>query len=101
MKNRLISRRSASLTDEEKQLDIAVSFIQNPHLSFRKTSQQYIDHKSVHKILKLIKFNFYKVKFVQELNDDDSDCRLEFCDLIMKIIDDLNFLFNIVFSDDF
>jgi len=103
MKNRLISRWPTSVTDEKKtRYIIAVSFIQNPYLCLlRKVSQQYnIDHKSVHKILKLIKFNFYKVKFVQEFNDDDPDCRLEFCDLMMERIDDPNFLFNIVFSDE-
>jgi len=68
------------------------------HISFfLKASQHHnIDHKSVHKILRL-KFYPYKVKLVQELNDDPN-YRLEFCDLMMKKIDaDRNFLFNIVF----
>lgn len=38
---------------------------------------------------------------VQELNKDDFDRRMEFCELIMrKIDDDSNFLFNIVLSDE-
>lgn len=75
--------------------------MQDP-LSLRKASQQHnIDHKSVHKILKLIKFHLDKVKLIQELNDNDPDCRLEFCDLMMERIDaDPNFLFNIIFSDE-
>jgi len=54
----------------------------------------------LHKILKLIKFYPYKIELVQELNDDDSDCRLEFYDLMIERTDaNLNFLFNIVSSD--
>jgi len=87
MTNRSILGRPASVTNEKKQLDVAVSFIQNPHLSLRKhsshkASQQHnIDHKSVYM---LIKFHLYKVKLVQKLNDNDPDRCLEFCDLMME-----------------
>jgi len=79
-----------------------LQFIQNPHLSLCKVSQQHnIDHKSVYKILKLIKFHLYKVKLVQELNNDNPDRCIEFCNLMMERTDtDPNFLFNIVFSND-
>jgi len=53
------------------------------------------------KILKNNKFHPYKVHLVQELNDDDFDRCIEFCELMMERIDeDLNFLSNIVFSDE-
>jgi len=52
----------------------------------------------VHKNLKL-KFHPYKVKLVQEFNDDESNRCLEFCNLIMERIN-ANFLFNIVVFPD-
>jgi len=45
--------------------------------------------------IKKLKFHPYKVKLVQELNEDEPDRRLEFCDLMMEKIN-ANFLFNIV-----
>jgi len=37
----------------------------------------------MHTILMLIKFHSYKIILVQELNDDNPNRRLEFCDLMM------------------
>ncbi|EFN82646.1 hypothetical protein EAI_11103, partial [Harpegnathos saltator] len=53
------------------------------------------------KILKMNKFHPYKIHLVQELNEDDFDRRIEFCDLMMeKIAKDPNYLSNVVFSDE-
>jgi len=55
----------------------------------------------VHKILKLINFHPYKVKLIQKPNDDDLDCGLKFCDVMLERIDaNPNLLFNIVFFDE-
>jgi len=83
-------------------LDVLLSFIENPHDSSRKVALQHdIDKKSVLKILKNNKFHPYKAHLVQELNEDDFDRRIEFCELMMERIDeDPNFLSNIVFSDE-
>jgi len=94
--------RRINIGDEEKQLDVAQSFVENPHLNTRNTNQQHdISRMAVQKILKKIKFYLYKINLVQKLNKDNFDRRMEFCKLIMKKIDnDPNFLFNIVFSDE-
>ena len=52
-------------------------------------------------ILKSINFHLYKVHLVQELNKDDPDRRVEFCEIMMDRIDrDPLFLYNTVFSDE-
>jgi len=51
--------------------------------------------------LKSIKFHPYKIHLVQELNEDDPDRRIEFCEtMVNKIDEDPPFLYNIVFSDE-
>jgi len=56
---------------------------------------------SVHKILKQNKFDSFKVRLVHELNEDDFDRRVEFCEIMMARIDtDPDFLFKIIFSKE-
>lgn len=101
-KNRLKSGRPKSQTSEEKQFEVAASFVENPRLSIRKAAQQLeMSTFSIHKNLKLLKFHPYKIHLHQELNEDDYDRRLEFCEIMMGWIDENpNFLYNIVFSDE-
>ncbi|XP_011687761.1 PREDICTED: uncharacterized protein LOC105449970 [Wasmannia auropunctata] len=71
--------RLATATNPEKSLDVLQSFVENSHISTRRTAQEHqIDQKSVCKILKQNKFRPYKIHLVQELNEDDFDRRLEF-----------------------
>ncbi|KAL6263044.1 hypothetical protein P5V15_005864 [Pogonomyrmex californicus] len=103
--------RPASATNEEDTITIRCTIICSEstflriaflRIAFlRIAPQQHNIDKSVHTILKHVKFHPYKIKLVQEFNDNDPDRRLEFCDLMMERIDaDPNFLFNIVFSDE-
>ena len=62
-----------------------------------------LSYGSVQRILtKMLKLHPYKVKLVQELNDDDPDRRVQFAELMMnRMDDDTNFLKRIcVFSDE-
>jgi len=68
------------MTCEEKQLDVAQSFVGNPYLSTRKANQHDISRMAVQRILKKIKFYSYKINLVQESNEDDFDRRMEFCE---------------------
>lgn len=54
------------------------------------------------KVLRSNRFHHYKIHLVQELNNDDYDRHIEFCELLMmeRIDKDSNFLSNIVFSDE-
>ena len=102
IKNRPVTGRPQAATNEEKSLDVLLSFVENPHESSRSVAlQQDIDQKSVLKILKVNKFHPYKMKLVQELNEDDPDRRIEFCETMMEMItQNPIFLQNIVFSDE-
>lgn len=102
VKDRPRPGRPQTATNEEMQMDIALSFVEDPHLSTRRAALHHdVSHMSVHRCLKSIRFHPYKMHLVQELNEDDPDRRIEFCDEMMTIINnDNNFLHNIVFSDE-
>lgn len=96
------SGRPASATNEDISLDVLQSFIENPHESLRSAAETHdISVKSVQNIMKGSNFKAYKVHLVHELNEDDYDRRIEFCETMMAKIDrneiDVN---NIVFSDE-
>lgn len=100
VKNRPKTGRPAT-TNEEKALDVLQSFVENPQTSVRRTAQEHeINPMSVHKILKQNKFRPYKILLVHELNEDNFDQRVQFCETMMAKIDaEPDFLSNIVLSD--
>lgn len=102
VKDRVRSGRPTVATNDDKSLEVLLSFIEDSHLSTRKAAQVHeMDNKSVHKILTKHKFHPYKMSLVQELNEDDPDRRLQFCeDMMPRIENDPNLPFNIVFSDE-
>lgn len=102
VKDRPKPGRPVSATGPEKSLDTVLSFVEDPHCSIRRTAQQLeISKSSVGNILQTNKFHPYKVKLVHELNEDDFDRRLEFCEVMMRMIDeDPHFSFNIAFTDE-
>lgn len=102
VKNRPRPGRPKSSTLNEKQLDVTLSFVENPHLSTRQSAQHHdISHMAVDRILKTVKFHPYKITLIHELNDEDVNRRIKFCDNMMTRIDnDPNFLNCIVFSDE-
>ena len=102
VKDRPKSGRPKEVTDHESSLNVALSFVENPRTSLRQVSVETgVSRSSVLRIMQLAKFHPYKVKLVQELNEDDFDRRLEFAELMMNRIDDRpNFLNEIVFSDE-
>lgn len=60
-----------------------------------------VSTSSVWRILKKHKFHPYKIKLVQELNEDDNDRRLEFCEIMSNnLLNNGNLLYNICFSDE-
>lgn len=102
VKDRPKPGRPVTATNPAKSLDVLQSFVEHPHSSTNRTAEEHeIDQKSVYKILKQATFHPYKVHLVQELNEDDFDRRLQFCELMMERIDaEPEFLYNIVFSDE-
>jgi len=82
-KNRQKFGRPRSQATEE-QFEVTQSFVENPRLSIRKTSQQLqISVFSISKNLKTIKFHLYKIHLHQELNEDDFDRRMQFSEVMM------------------
>lgn len=75
----------------------------DPHNKIRKLQQRHdLSYMLVQRILtKKLKFHSYKVTFVQQLNEDITDGRLQFSELMMNKIDtDANFLKRTVLSDE-
>lgn len=83
-------------------LDVLLSFQEDAHTSVRKVSREIgVGKTTVHKLLKLEKWHPYKIKLVQELNEDDPDRRLQFCEEMMdKCHRDPLLIQNIIFSDE-
>lgn len=88
--------------DETKELDVLLDYTENPQQSVRFVAEKHsIAVGTTHKILKENKFHPYKIQLVHELNEDDPDRRLQFCDAISHEIDrDPLFVFKTCFSDE-
>lgn len=60
-----------------------------------------ISRTTIQRILKMNKYHPYKIQLIQELNDDDNDRRLEFCETMSALIArNPDFTFNTCFSDE-
>ncbi|CAB0041765.1 unnamed protein product, partial [Trichogramma brassicae] len=79
VKDRVRPGRPATSTTEDRSLDVILSFMENPHQSSRSaTLELETSDRLGRRILKINKFHPYKIKLVQELNEDDPDRRVEF-----------------------
>ncbi|KAJ4449520.1 hypothetical protein ANN_00920 [Periplaneta americana] len=91
--------------DQPRKLDIILQievlgyFINEPITSIPKVAAvTNISVGSIHKVLKMNKFFPYKMQI--QLNEDEFDRRVEFCEQMSQIIeDDPNLIQNICFSD--
>lgn len=88
-------------TDEVENI-VLESFVENPHLSLRRSANVTGIHRStVFRILKKEHFFPYKVSLVQHLIEADFEHRIEFCEIMQRKIDeDPNFHRKILFSDE-
>lgn len=70
--------------------------------SIRKLSQASgVSATSVFRIMKMNKFHPFKIRLVQEINEDDPDRRLQFCEYFSEqLIINPNLLYNTCFSDE-
>lgn len=94
--------RPRSATNAEISENVLLSFIQEPSTSLAKVCHNNdVSKASVQRILHRNNFFPYKMRFVQELNEDDFDRRVEFCETIRRKCDNnRDFLLNVVFSDE-
>lgn len=96
------SGRPKSATSQETATAVLAAIEAGPHSSVRQLSSDAgISTGSVHSILKKAGYHPYKLKFVQELGEGDSDRRIEFCEWALeKANADRGFLFNLCMSDE-
>lgn len=83
-------------------MNILLDLQENPHKATRQVAvEQSVCKSSVLKYLHKNKWHPYKVHLVQELNEDDFDRRLEFCEIMMdRCSVDPQLLSKILFSDE-
>jgi transposase len=88
--NRLKVGRPRICTNEENSFNILLDVVENPKTSVLQAALN---------ILKRAKYHPYKIHLVHELNEDDFDRRLQFCEVMMPMISDNDhFVERIVFS---
>lgn len=92
-------RKSVS---EETQVNIIASVVNNPQQSTAAVSTECdVSTTTVKKYLKKQQFHPYKMVILQELNEDDPDRRIEFCELISeRILRNPALVRTICFSDE-
>jgi hypothetical protein len=80
---------------------VLVAAEENPFHSIRQLAlNNNVDHSFVVKLFKKEKYHSYKIQLTHELNEDDPDRRVQFCEeLMLRCDQDPNFLNNILFSD--
>lgn len=90
------------VVNEAVEVAVLGHVIQDATLSTRKLAAiSGVNRTSIQRILKKHKFHPYKIRLVQELNEDDFDRRLEFCETMSaRVNQDPHLLFNICFSDE-
>ena len=95
------SGRPRSLAPDER-LNVLVDVIETPQLSVEKLAEQHDScYSTVRKILKENKFHPFKPVLIHEINEDDPDRRMQFCDQIQqKIAEDPEFVKKTCFSDE-
>lgn len=88
--------------NEETKLNVLLAVEENPHISIRQVSRIYdTPPSSVHKVLRLEKWHPYKIQLVHELNEDDPDRRMQFCQILMDMCHTFpRHVENILFSDE-
>ena len=79
-----IPRKGRPTIPDDKKLDILLAMEEDPHNSVRQIS---IDHgaaaMTVHNLLTVEKWHPFKIRLVHELNEDDPDRRMEFCQILI------------------
>lgn len=88
--------------DEAREVAVLGHVAMDPTLSTRKLSDvSGVSRTTIMRILKQHKFHPFKIRLVQELNEDDFDRRLQFCEVVSEMINDnQNYMFDICFSDE-
>lgn len=83
-----VPRERPPKIDEETRLNVLLQIEEHPVTPARQLARLHqVSHTSVLKLFKEVKMHPYKMQSVQELNEEDFDRRLEFCEQMMGLID--------------
>lgn len=88
--------------NENVKLNIALSIEENVHNTSRQIAlDNAVSQRSVLRVLRSEKYHPYKVQLHQELNEDDPDRRIQFCEIMQDRCNaNQRFLRQILFSDE-
>lgn len=94
--------RRKSVTIGNTALNVLLAVQELPHSSTRDLRRDFdISQTSVCRLLKKEKYHPYKVTLVQQLDYEDFDRRMEYCERIMaRCLENPNFLPNVLFSNE-
>lgn len=95
--------RSGVVNDEAISIAVLghVGLMENTQSLTKLSRESGISRTNVFRILHKYKFHPYKIRLVHELNEDDFDRRIEFCESLTERINlHQNFLYKICFSDE-
>lgn len=87
---------------ERREINVCSAVENSEPCSSRQISEQVgINDRTVRNILKRHGYRSYKIGIHQEIFPRDLDNRIRFCELLMqKVVENPNFLFNILFTDE-
>ncbi|XP_071055356.1 histone-lysine N-methyltransferase SETMAR-like [Onthophagus taurus] len=88
--------------NENVKLNILLAVEDDPHSNSRQIAADHqVSQRSVLRVLRAERYHPYKVQLVQELNEDDTDRRMEFCEIMQNRCDrNPLFIYNVLFSDE-
>lgn len=95
-------RRTVFVGNEDTEMNILCTIIENPHISQRQISQNMnVSRRSIGRIIKKYKYHPYRTILHQALSNEDFDNRLDFCMWVMeKSGQNENFFNFVMFSDE-
>lgn len=95
-------RSNNRVLDELTQIEVVNKFQENPSTSLRHVSAETgISLGCIQKCMKINKFHPYQMQICQELQEDDFDRRIQFCEEMSQLIQGNGDLIkNICFSDE-
>lgn len=95
------SRRKFVRT-EENELNVLLAITENPHIGQRPLAHQVdIARSSVQRVIRAHKMHPYHMQLLQELNDEDYDRRVVFCEWVQtKMREQRNFANDVLFCDE-
>jgi hypothetical protein len=96
------ARKEKRVLTQENELSVLTAVVEDPHRSTSDVSKLLnISETSVRRILKNNKFHAYHIQLHQELNENDFNRRILFCQwMISKLDHEPNFLQYVLFSDE-